>query len=110
MASLAGQMAASCLKETERGEVIFLFPLLFFIPSRGYIVSDCEEVRRLKFALSKYYKFQMLTDTQQFRRISPLSHSRMPGTSCNGTRINVWTNKPVSATGQVFQKRQRPSG
>ncbi len=49
------QIASGTLKEDDRGETIFLFPLLFFVPSRGYIIPIREDVERLKENVRKFY-------------------------------------------------------
>jgi len=43
------------MKKGYRGETIFLFPLLFFVPSRGYIITSREDVERLKENVRKFY-------------------------------------------------------
>lgn len=50
------QMASSCFKQADQGKTIFHFPLLFFNPSRGYIISDQEDVGRLKENITKFHK------------------------------------------------------
>ena len=50
------QMTSSCFKQTDQGETIFHFPLLFFVSSRGYIIPDCDQAEILKENVTKFHR------------------------------------------------------